>query len=566
MSTEDTINVGIVGACARGGSFRAGCEAVGLNIRAVCDINVEQLPSAAEALGADEQYADYEEMLDKSRIDAVIIGTPMQFHAAQSIAALERDIHVLCEVTAAVSLDECRALVAAAEASKAVYMMAENYTYMRPNVLVRELVRQGLFGTPYYAEGEYIHELKKMNEDTPWRRKWQTGVAGVTYCTHSLGPILQWMPGDRVAKVCCEDTDQRWKDPRDEAYGNTTPVMLCKTVKGALIKIRVDMISDRPHSMTNYALQGTDGAYESSRHGPGDRGKIWLRSLSDGARWDELDSLMDSDEPGPNFMPEMWRNPPEAAKKAGHGGGDFFEVLDFANAITGKAPCPIGIHEAMDMTLPGLISQQSIMNDGQWVRVPDSRKWADERPQVGLRMSWPRERLDSPPEPSLPTGYVLRCYRDTDKDAYLALMAKAGFAQFDERMLERVFTKVLPGGLFVIEHEESGALVATSLCTHNPSHGFPFGGELGWVAGDPEHKGKGLGLAVCAAVTARFIRGGYRNIYLITHDWRRPAIKTYLKLGYRPVFTEQATPELWQGIFATLRWEGDVICPNNPMC
>ncbi|MBT3292579.1 MAG: Gfo/Idh/MocA family oxidoreductase, partial [Victivallales bacterium] len=166
------------------GSFRAGCEAVGLNIRAVCDINVEQLPSAAEALGADEQYADYEEMLDKSRIDAVIIGTPMQFHAAQSIAALERDIHVLCEVTAAVSLDECRALVAAAEASKAVYMMAENYTYMRPNVLVRELVRQGLFGTPYYAEGEYIHELKKMNEDTPWRRKWQTGVAGVTYCTH----------------------------------------------------------------------------------------------------------------------------------------------------------------------------------------------------------------------------------------------------------------------------------------------------------------------------------------------------------------------------------------------
>ena len=74
-------------------------------------------------------------------------------------------------------------------------------------------------------------------------------------------------------------------------------------------------------------------------------------------------------------MPEMWRNPSEDALKAGHGGGDYFEVLDFLNAITGKAPCPIGIHAAMDMTLPGLISQTSIASDGAWLEVPDSRTW-----------------------------------------------------------------------------------------------------------------------------------------------------------------------------------------------
>lgn len=546
------INVGIVGACARGGSFKAGCDAVGLNIRAVCDINAEELAAAAGTLGADEQYTEYEEMLDNSDVDAVIIGTPMHLHASQSIAALERNIHVLCEVTAAVSIDECRQLVAAAEKSEAVYMMAENYTYMKPNVLVRELVRRGLFGTPYYAEGEYIHELKKMNEDTPWRRQWQTGIAGVTYCTHSLGPILQWMPGDRVARVCCEDTDHRWQDPRGDEYGNTTPVMLCKTVNGALIKIRVDMVSDRPHSMTNYALQGTDGAYESARGGPTERGKIWLRSQCEKVKWTGLDSLMNADEGGRNFLPEMWRNPPEAAKKAGHGGGDFFQVLDFFNAITGKAPCPIGIHEAMDMTLPGLVSQRSVLNGGQWMPVPDSRKWAEERPQVQLKMFLPKDRLDSPPEPRLPAGYALRCYRDADKEAYLALMAKAGFDVFDEKMLERMLTRILPDGFFVIEHEATGALAATSMSIHKPTGEFPFGGELGFVAGDPEHKGKGLGLAVCAAATARLIRGGYRNIHLITHDWRLPAIKTYLKLGYRPVYTEQATPEVWQGIFATL--------------
>jgi len=54
---------------------------------------------------------------------------------------------------------------------------------------------------------------------------------------------------------------------------------------------------------------------------------------------------------------------------------DYFEILDFVNAITGKCPAPIGIDEAMDMSLPGLVSQQSIQQGGRWLPVPDSREW-----------------------------------------------------------------------------------------------------------------------------------------------------------------------------------------------
>ena len=180
------LHIGIVGACGRGASFRAACDSLGdVEIRAVCDINEFELAGAANELGAAEVYTDYEQMLERSDIHAVIIGTPMHLHAPQSIAALKHNIHVLCEVTAGVSLEECRELVRACNSSRGVYMMAENYTYMKPNQIIKELVRQGLFGTPYYAEGEYIHELKHMNEfETPWRRRWQTGVDGITY-----GPI-----------------------------------------------------------------------------------------------------------------------------------------------------------------------------------------------------------------------------------------------------------------------------------------------------------------------------------------------------------------------------------------
>jgi len=341
----------------------------------VCDTSATNLAAARERFGAREQYTDYAEMLERSALDAVIIGTPMQLHAPQAIAALERNISVLSEVTAGVSIEECRRLVLACKASRGVYMMAENYTYTRPNQIVKELVRQGLFGTPYYAEGEYIHELKHMNEhQTPWRRRWQTGVDGITYGTHSLGPILQWMPGDRVTRVCCEGTGVHHTDGTGKPYCQASSTMLCKTARNALVKIRVDMLSDRPHAMTNYQLQGTDGCYESART-HGETNRVWLRALSREMKWSDLDAFGDIAELAANYLPVQWREQGVAARQAGHGGGDYFEILDFVDAIEGKRPAEIGIHEAMDMTLPGLVSQQSIIERGAWLDVPDSRTW-----------------------------------------------------------------------------------------------------------------------------------------------------------------------------------------------
>ncbi len=371
MTAMEKLNIGIVGACGRGAGFQGACDVLDrVRLHAVCDVNAEKLSAAAERLGAAEQYVEYEEMLASSELDAVIIGTPMPFHVPQSVAALARGLHVLSEVPAGVSIEECRVLTQACHASKGVYMMAENYTYLRSNVIVRSLVEAGLFGQPYYAEGEYIHELKELNEQTRWRRKWQTGIDGVTYGTHSLGPILQWMPGDRVVSVCCAGSGRHYRDPRGDCYENQDScVMLCKMRSGGLVKIRVDMLSDRPHATTNYQLQGTDGAYESAR-APGEKDRIWLRGRSPATEWMELESLAGE------FLPDYWRRGEEEAAKAGHGGGDYFELLDFVDAIEGRRPCSVGIHESMDMTLPGLCSQESIHCGGVWVDVPDSRDWS----------------------------------------------------------------------------------------------------------------------------------------------------------------------------------------------
>jgi mycothiol synthase len=175
-----------------------------------------------------------------------------------------------------------------------------------------------------------------------------------------------------------------------------------------------------------------------------------------------------------------------------------------------------------------------------------------EQPQPQLQMRFYPQRQPAP-EVRAPAGYTLRTYCPGDEAGFFELMAQAGFGSWDMEKLRPWFGKILPDGWFVII-DPSGKLVATTMANHNPGELHPFGGEMGWVAADPTHAGKGLGLAVCAAATARLVRGGYHEIYLLTDDWRLPAIKTYLKLGWAPWLFRDGMAERWQAVCSKLNW------------
>jgi predicted dehydrogenase len=363
---ESELKVGLVGA-PRGSAFIPAFQTVSeTTLLAICDINSDALNRVGNQHGIEKRYTDFEKMA-KSDLDLILVTTPMPLHVPQAVIALEEGKHVLSEVPAATDLEQCWQLANAVKSSGKKYMMAENYTYMKPNVLVRELARRGLFGEIYFGEGAYIHELKAHNEVTKWRRKWQTGRNGATYPTHSLGPVLQWF-NERVATVSCFGTGHHYRDARGDYYENEDSTkMMCKTTNGGLIEIRVDMLSNRPHNSTYYSLQGTKGCYEAPG-GFGDSPKIWLADYADKMEWR---SLWDFEE---EFMPEMWRNPPGEALRAGHGGGDYFEVREFVDAIVNDTEPPINVYEALDMTVPGLISEVSINRGGIPLPVPDFRE------------------------------------------------------------------------------------------------------------------------------------------------------------------------------------------------
>jgi len=179
---------------------------------------------------------------------------------------------------------------------------------------------------------------------------------------------------------------------------------------------------------------------------------------------------------------------------------------------------------------------------------------AEGRPFYQLQMVWPYARLVDLPQPRLPPGYSLRMYQPGDEPAFYRIMAASGWPGWDDQQLEPWLWRILPDSWYMVIHTASGQIIASAMALHSAEPRHPFGAELAWVCSDPAHRGRGLGLAVVAASTRRMIAAGYRNIHLYSEDFRLPALKTYLKLGYMPLLYSPDMPARWQAICDQLTW------------
>ncbi|GGC89570.1 glycosyl hydrolase family 109 protein 2 [Thalassobacillus devorans] len=339
-------------------------------VTAVMDPNPEALDLFTNQYDVDHAVKLYEELLMKD-IDVVFISSPMQFHAPQAIQALKKNIHVLSEVTAAQSLKECQELLIAAKESEAQYMMAENYCFIRDNVAIKNMVKAGLFGEVYFAEGEYLHSVRDLHyhEGQPtWRKEYQVGKRGMTYGTHCLGPLLDWFE-EPIDRVNCVGTGiHTYK----EYQTDDTTLLECKLKSGKLLKLRLDMVSKRPHNMAYYSLQGTKGCYEGPKH-KGDYHKVWLEDFcKDTEEWLDLSEFYE------RYLPEEMVHLPEEAKGSFHWGADYFMIKSFIHSIVKGIPVPVDIHKSLAMTIPGIISEQSIKDGGNFKKIPELNKQVEE--------------------------------------------------------------------------------------------------------------------------------------------------------------------------------------------
>ncbi len=333
-----------------------------VEVAALCDLDGGRLAELGEAFALPPQrrFTDFDAFLD-APTDIIVIATPIALHAEQTVRSLQAGKHVLCEQTAAYTLDDCRAVVQAVRRTGRTYMMAENYTYYHYVRQWKQLIDAGKLGEIFYAEAEYVHEIIDLLIDPETGRyHWRHERPPIWYCAHCLGPLLTLMD-DRVVAACGSHAGfHRRGDQSDHPGFLDMQVALFRTAKGKLIKILRSQVAPRYPHLVWYCLYGTKGYVENGRFDTdGGQGRLFIEGEDDPAAGARAIDCSRSD-------PDA----PEAARLGGHGTSEYYLIRDFLDALESGTPPPIDAARAMDFTVPGIVAHESSITDGNWRDVP----------------------------------------------------------------------------------------------------------------------------------------------------------------------------------------------------
>lgn len=167
-----------------------------------------------------------------------------------------------------------------------------------------------------------------------------------------------------------------------------------------------------------------------------------------------------------------------------------------------------------------------------------------------------RRTLDSLPDLAVPEGFLLRGYQEGDEAAWNAIVGGMCGDGFDKAIKGHRFFRP-ERVMFVCRVGGKPAATATAW---GDQHGDESLGMVHMVATDPKYRGKGLGFCAVDAVLHQMKAEGLAASYLTTDDFRIPAIKVYLKLGFVPDETQEGHARRWQELFRQIRGEGGAKC------
>lgn len=360
------VKVGVLGAY-RGLSMIRFCADYGeAELVAVCDKYEPALDTCRKTLEEHHYkaalYTDFEDFI-QADMDAVVLANYANEHAPFAIRCLEKGLHVLSEVLPVQTLQEAVRLVEAVEKSGKIYAYAENYCYMPAPAEFRRLYKAGLLGEIQYAEGEYVHDCKGIWPSITYgdEKHWRNNAYATFYCTHSLGPILHICGLRPVSVVGFElPIPQRMLDVGCKGGLGSGGIEMVTLENGAVVKSFHGCGLIREPSSVWYSVYGKKGSIESDR---------WGKTVERVNRFYENETAETAYYPAAADTSEL------ARKMNGHGGGDYYTMFYFLQKILGRpeGENSIGIYEALDMFLPGLMAYKSILQGNTRMSIPDFR-------------------------------------------------------------------------------------------------------------------------------------------------------------------------------------------------
>ena len=172
------IGIGVVGGGYMGKAHSVAMAAVGAVFATSLRPRLEMI--AATSAGSAERYrraygfaratADWRELVDDPRVEAVIIASPQSTHRAIAERAFAARKPVLCEKPMGETLADARAMAAAARAAGVAHMVGYNYIRTPASQFARQLIADGELGQVTWFRGEHTEDFHgDPDEPANWR-------------------------------------------------------------------------------------------------------------------------------------------------------------------------------------------------------------------------------------------------------------------------------------------------------------------------------------------------------------------------------------------------------------
>lgn len=390
-----------------------------VDLVAICDISDVMLASAKDRIlrsgkklpqvYTGDHYA-WKRLLDKEKLDGVIIATPWEWHKPMVIGALDAGLkYVATEVILGITLQDHWDVVKAAENYNANVMMLENVCYRRDVMAILNMVRQGLFGELIHLQGGYQHDLRevKFNDgihpyghgvefgekgfsEAKWRTNHSIHRNGDLYPTHGIGPIAQYTNinrGNRFLSLCSFSSKSRGLHNHIVKQGGENhPNAKVKFKLGDIVTTSIDCANGetillqhdtnlpRPYSL-GFRVQGTEGIWMDVNH------SLYIQDKSaQHDQWEDATAWLNK------YDHPLWVRWSKDTDGAGHGGMDFFVIHSFIESIKREQPTPIDVYDAAAFSAIAPLSEQSIELGHQTVEFPDftGGQWMYRKPSFAF--------------------------------------------------------------------------------------------------------------------------------------------------------------------------------------
>jgi predicted dehydrogenase len=157
-------------------------------ISCICDRNLDLARKAAQELGIDVPLiSDYDAVLGRNDVDAVVLCTPNFTHAAQTISAAKAGKHIFCEKSMANSTVDCWSMVLAAKEAGVKLMVGHKRRLRTPWARMIELATNGKLGSVAAVNATAFHWDTYIREAPEWwRKKDKSGGLLQLNCPHVI--------------------------------------------------------------------------------------------------------------------------------------------------------------------------------------------------------------------------------------------------------------------------------------------------------------------------------------------------------------------------------------------